>query len=117
MTTTSYTSGGKTITSELYTPGLVNGGVIVIAYGSDGMIDNDHGKWATMLREYAGDLARKDLTVIIPDYFLRTGTAAGSIDYERDGAQIVLINRNNWALALSDAVTHAKTLAGIDPKR
>jgi dienelactone hydrolase len=91
--------------------------MVVIAYGSDGMIDNAHGPWATMLREYAADLAAKGFTAIIPDYFLTTGTAAGSIDYQRDGAQIVLLNRNTWVSGLNDAVTHAKTLAGIDPKR
>jgi dienelactone hydrolase len=79
--------------------------------------DNDNQLWATMMREYAADLAAKGFTAMIPDYFLTTGTAAGSIDYQRDGAQIVLLNRNTWVSGLSDAETHAKTLAGIDPKR
>lgn len=117
MTKTSYVSRGKTITCELYTPSAANGGMVVIAYGSDGMIDNAHGPWATMVRAYAADLAAKGFTAIIPDYFLATGTAAGSIDYQRDGAQIVLLNRSTWVAGLNDAVTHAKTLAGIDPKR
>ena len=117
ITTTSYTSKGKTVASEVYTPTAANGGVVVIAYGSDGMIDNAHGKWATMMREYAADLAVKGFTAMIPDYFLTTGTAAGSIDYQRDGAQIVLRNRDTWVSGLNDAVSHAKTLAGIDPKR
>jgi dienelactone hydrolase len=83
ITTTSYTSNGKTVACEVYTPTAANGGVVVIAYGSDGMIDNAHGPWATMLREYAADLAAKGFTAIIPDYFLTTATAAGSIDYQR----------------------------------
>ena len=116
-TTTHYTSGGKTIACEVYTPTAVNGGVVVIAYGSDGMIDNTHGPWATMLRQYASDLAANGFTAIIPDYFLRTGTAAGSIDYQKGGTQIVVMNRDSWVSGLKDAVTHAKTLAGIDPKR
>jgi len=81
------------------------------------MIDNPHGKWATMVREYASDLADKGFTAVIPDYFQRTGTAAGSIDYRRDGSQIVAQHRDSWAEALNDAVTYAKTLAGVDPKR
>jgi dienelactone hydrolase len=91
--------------------------VVVIAYGSDGMIDNTRGPWATMLRQYARDLAANGFTAIIPDYFLRTGPAAGSIDYQKGGAQIVVMNRDSWVSGLQDAVTHAKTLAGIDPKR
>lgn len=117
MTPTDYTSGGKTIACEVYTPTAVNGGVVVIAYGSDGMIDNTRGPWATMLRQYARDLAANGFTAIIPDYFLRTGPAAGSIDYQKGGAQIVVMNRDSWVSGLQDAVTHAKTLAGIDPKR
>jgi dienelactone hydrolase len=117
ITTTNYTVKGKTVACECYTPAITNGGAVVIAYGSDGMIDNAHGKWATMLREYAGDLAAKGYTAIIPNYFLTTGTAAGSIDYQGDGAQIVFLNRSTWALALNEAITHATTLPGIDPKR
>ena len=85
ITTTSYTSKGKTVACEVYPPTSANGGVIVIAYGSDGMIDNAHGKWAKMMREYAADLAAKGFTAVIPDYFLATGTAAGSIDYSPSG--------------------------------
>ena len=114
---TSYTSSGKTIDCEVYTPTAANGGTVVIAYGSDGMINNEHGQWATMLREYAAGLAAKGFTAIIPDYFLTTGTLAGSIDYQKDGAKIVLLNRDTWVSGLNDAVAHAKTLAGIDPNR
>ena len=89
----------------------------MIAYGSDGMIDNAHGQWATMVRGYAADLAAKGFTAVIPDYFGTTGTAAGSIDYQHDGAQIVLLNRGTWESALNGAINHATTLPGIDPKR
>jgi len=81
------------------------------------MIDNSNGPWATMLREYAAGLAAKGFTAMIPDYFLTTGTLAGSIDYRRDGAQIVLRNLDKWTSSLTEAVTHAKTLAGVDSKR
>jgi dienelactone hydrolase len=92
--------------------------VIVIAYGSDGMIDNAHGPWATMLHEYAADLAAKGFTATIPDYFQTTDTAAGSIDYQHGGELIVLANVNKWTSGLSDAIAHAKSLTGVvDPKR
>lgn len=119
MTTTTYVTGGKTIACEVYPPASANGAVIVIAYGSDGMIDNAHGKWAKMMREYAADLAAKGFTAVIPDYFQATGTAAGSIDYSPsgNGGLVVMMNRDHWAAALNDAIAHAKTLPGIDPKR
>jgi dienelactone hydrolase len=118
QTTTNYTSGEKPIACEVFGPdSSASGGAIVIAYGSDGMIDNLHGQWATMLREYATSLAEKGFISVIPDYFLRTGTAAGSIDYQHGGGQIVAMHRNDWAAALNDAVTHVKTLAGVDTNR
>jgi len=39
--------------------GAPNGGIVVIAYGSDGMTDDLNGPWAAMIREYAGELSRK----------------------------------------------------------
>jgi dienelactone hydrolase len=114
---TSYSSGGNQIPCEIYSPTSPNGGVIVIAYGSDGMIDNAHGPWATMMRGYAADLAAKGFTATIPDYFQTTGTAAGSIDYKNGGGLIVLANINKWTAGLSDAIAHAKSLTGVDSKR
>lgn len=55
---TNFSSGGTTIPAELYNPaGTPNGGVVVIAYGSDGMND----PWATMIRDYAIQSLRKAL--------------------------------------------------------
>jgi carboxymethylenebutenolidase len=116
--TTNYRSAGKSISCELFTPtGTTNGGVIIVAYGSDGMINNAHGPWASMMREYATDLASVGFTALIPDYFLTTGTAAGSIDYQRGGSNIVQTHRHTWATAINDAVTHGSGLPGVDPKR
>ena len=69
--TTSYISGTKSIPAELFQPSSGwAGGVVVIAYGSDGLIDNQHGPWATMIRQYASDLAGKGLTAMIPDFLI-----------------------------------------------
>ena len=59
-TTINYTSRGVAITAELSTPtGAARPrGLVVIAYGSDGLTNNLSGPWATMIRDYAGLLAR-----------------------------------------------------------
>jgi dienelactone hydrolase len=115
---TEFKSGGVTITAEQFQPaGTPNGGAVLLLYGSDGMVDNVNGPWATMLREYGTELAAKGFVAIIPDYFLRTKTAAGSIDYKRDGGVIVAMNRDAWATTVMDAATHAKGLPGVDSKR
>ena len=79
METISFTSDGKQISAEMYKPSAPNGGAVVIAYGSDGFVDNQNGPWATMIRGYAHDLADKGFTAVVPDYFQRTGTKPGDI--------------------------------------
>lgn len=114
---TTFTSGGMNIDAETFQPKSPNGGVIVLAYGSDGMIDNKNGPWASMLREYAQDLSGKRFLALIPDYFLRTKTPAASIDYAQGGGKIVLANADTWTSTLGDAIGHAKTFRGVDAKR
>lgn len=42
-----FNSSGTAVPAELFNPvGTPNGGVVVIAYGSDGMVE----PWATMIR-------------------------------------------------------------------
>jgi hypothetical protein len=50
-----FVSKGNAVQAELYRPsvgeaGVALAGVVVIAYGSDGLIDNQIGPWATMIR-------------------------------------------------------------------
>jgi len=56
--------------------------VIVIAYGSDGLVDNAHGPWATMIADMPVISPAKGFTAVVPDYFQRTGTHAGDIDFQ-----------------------------------
>ena len=115
---TTFTSGGKSIPAELSRPaGASNGGVIVIAYGSDGFVDNEHGAWATMIRQYASDLAGEGFHVLVPDYFARTDTQAGDVDFQNGGAGQIWLHRDDWQFALGDAVDHARALPGVDPAR
>ena len=113
-----YLSGGVHIVTDVYKPlGPANNAAIILAYGSDGLIDNENGPWATMIREDASDLAQKGFHALVPDYFLRTRTPASSIDYKRDGIRTVMAHKDEWQGTIADAVQYAKTLPGIDPSR
>lgn len=109
----SFISNGITIQAELFTPlGTLKGGVIVIAYGTDGMTDNLNGPWATMIRDYANELATKGFVALIPDYLGKTGTQPGL-----SALELINVYRDTWQSTIADAVTHAKTLPGIDTSR
>jgi dienelactone hydrolase len=104
-TTTNFTSAGNTIQAELFIPpGTTNRGAIIIAHGSDGMVDSANGPWLTMMRDYAGDLSDKGFVTLIPDYL------AGS--HSVDFLQLPL-----YQATLADAVAFAKTLPGVDAAR
>ena len=46
--------GTPTVTGELYKPtGTAKTGLVVLAYGTEGYVDNVHGPWKTMMRGYA----------------------------------------------------------------
>jgi hypothetical protein len=61
-TTINIKSGEAVIPAEVsYPTGTPNGGVVVIAYGSDGLTDDLNGPWASMIREYADELSRRAL--------------------------------------------------------
>jgi dienelactone hydrolase len=108
-TTTNFVSDGRAIPAEILAPDTPNGGAIILAYGSDGLIDNDHGPWAAMIRGYAVDLAALGFTAVIPDYFHRTGTGPGDIDFENGGAQQIRLHRDDWQATLTDALTFTRS--------
>lgn len=108
-TTENFNSNEKTIETELFNPsGSSNGGVIVIAFGTDGMLE----PWGSSIRAYAAALSKKGFVVIIPDYFISTSTKAGL-----EAFQGISIHRDTWQETITDAVTYAKTLPGIDGSR
>lgn len=109
---TTIPSRGKSITAELYTPAGATTGLIVVAYGSDGLTDHLSGPWATMIRGYAESLAEKGFTALIPDYLAVTKTQPGPEVFE-----MIPHCRDEWQEAIADAIDHAKTLSTIDPKR
>lgn len=115
-TPTSFTSGGTTISAESTTPTTApNGGVIILAHGSEGMTDDRTGPWRTMIRDYADELARLGFATLTPNYFEKTGATPEGI--AADPKKQLLAGRTAWAAALADAVAHVKTLRGIDPAR
>ncbi len=107
------TSGSDTIDADLYSPtGTAASGLVVIAYGTDGLTDDLNGPWETMIRGYADSLIASGFFALIPDYFGKTRTAPGP------GAFLLLqAFRRDWEKALSDAVTHGGTLPRVDASR
>jgi dienelactone hydrolase len=99
-------SHGTAIQAELFRPaGAINCGAIVVAHGSDGMT----GLWAAQIREYATDLAAKGFTALIPNYFTKTDTTPGPRVFSEMQA-----NLHAWQEAVSDTLSWAATLPGID---
>ncbi len=109
LTKETFNSRGKTIQFELFNPsGTPNGGVIVITYGTDGML----APWGSIIRAYAESLSQKGFIAIIPDYFASTSTMPRS-----DALNKISIDRNTWQATLADAITHAKTLPNVQASR
>jgi dienelactone hydrolase len=112
-TTIKFKSGEAVIPAEMVDgTGIPNGGIVVIAYGSDGMTDDLNGPWASMIREYADGLSRKGFSAIIPDYFAKTGTEPGKAALEQ-----IPIHVDTWQATVGDAITYAKTLPSVIPSR
>jgi len=108
-TTENFNSGGRTIQAELFEPSETpNGGVIVITYGTHGMIE----PWGSGIRAYAYALSQKGFVAIIPDYFVSTSTKPGL-----KALQEISIHRDSWQETIADAVTHAKTLPSVHASR
>ncbi|MGZ8212938.1 MAG: dienelactone hydrolase family protein [Methylosarcina sp.] len=103
--TTNFTSSGKTYSIDIFNPNISpNGGVIIIAHGSDGPIDNDNGPWLTMMTGYARDLAEKGFVALMPNYLDETNT-------------VNIQQLSNYQATLADAVVYAKTLPEVDASR
>ena len=122
-TTTGFSSNGRTIPADLYhLPTGHDGALIIIAYGSDGLIDNQNGPWKTLIEGYANDLATQGFVTAIPDYFAASGTSPGDLNPQNPGLYIeqIAANRGAWLTALKDSVIElAKPsfISGIDSSR
>ena len=113
ITSITYPSGGKAIPADLYDqPAGTKAGVVVVAYGSDGLTNNLHGPWGTLIGGYAKALATRGFVVLVPHYLEATGTAPGD-----PAIQSIKQNRDRWQTALADAISHAAGLPAADPLR
>lgn len=112
---------GKSISAALYEPATTaSRGVVVVAYGSDGLIDKPYGRWETMIRGYAEALAAAGFTALIPDYFAYTASVPAPAPFTSPGPRSpddIFRHRDDWQRAISGAVDHATTLTAVDPKR
>jgi dienelactone hydrolase len=109
LTSNKFTSGGKIIQSELFNPSETpNGGVIIIAFGTHGMLE----PWGSEIRAYADALSQKGFVAIIPDYFVSTNTTPGL-----EAFQEISIHRDTWQETIADAVAHVSAFPSIDASR
>lgn len=102
-------SGGVDLPAQVFDPpSAPNGGVIIIAHGSDGM----NQPWDDMINGYADSLAQKGFIAIIPNYSAVTDTDPGP-------GVFTLIEKHGpaWQQAISDTIDYAKTLAVVDATR
>lgn len=98
--------------ADLYSAAGVAKGLVVIAYGSDGLVDNLSGPWETMIRGYASALAEKGFCAVIPDYLPVTKTTSSKAVFDS-----MFQNMPIWQQALSDAIDQAVMISKVDPKR
>lgn len=122
-TTTSFSSNGRSIPADFFHLSTGhNGALIIIAYGSDGLIDNQNGPWKTMIEGYAIDLATKGFVTAIPDYFAASGTSPGDLNPQNPTMYIeqIAANRGAWLTALKDSfieLAKPSLISGIDSSR
>lgn len=107
--TTHFTSNGKSIDGDLFEPGgTPKGGLIVIAHGTDGLLD----PWGEQILGYGKALAEAGFIALVPHYFKGTETPPGV-----QAAQTIGRLRDTWQQTLADAVAHAAGLPGANSSR
>ena len=107
------TSGATQIAGELHSPSGTNPtGLVMIAHGTDGFEDNERGLWKTMIRGYAEGLTKIGFFALIPEYFAKTKTPAGG-----PAMDTMMKNRTDWATALADCATYARTVPRVESSR
>lgn len=104
-----FTSNNTSIPADLFkSGGTPNGGVILIAHGTHGLLD----PWGEQILGYGAALADVGFIALVPHYFDSTQTRPGV-----PAAEVIEPNRPTWQRALADAVAHATALPGADPSR
>ena len=107
-------SVGSSFSADVYSPAsTAPSGVIVVAYGTDGLRNTENGPWETMIRGYAETLSQNGLVVVIPDYFLATGTTPGLI-----AAAEIFEKRDRWQQVIQNTIDFVKhRMPIVDPDK
>jgi dienelactone hydrolase len=105
-------SGGHPMTAEVHAPSGKPRGLVVIAYGSDGLTDGLSGPWKTMIEGYAAALAGNGFSAVIPDYLSVTATPPGPAVFDAMSGCGA-----GWQAAILDAADRAIAVLKVDPGR
>lgn len=110
---TTFKSGGKDITVELFLPATAGPHpAVVVAHGTEGLnisFGHDIGK---AIRSYAEHLATAGCVALIPHFFERTDTAAGF----ETVTPVLGRHRDKWLATLGDCLNFAASLPAVDKK-
>lgn len=106
-----FRSGMNDLPWNPHEPTSFNGGVIIIAYGSDGLAP----KWKPEIERHADELKNAGYLVVIPE-FLQSAPALGD-DNSDEVFSSILARHLEWGGVLRDAIAAAKTLPSVDPSR
>ncbi len=113
MTTTTFDSGGKKITVELFLPAASGSHpAVVLAYGTEGLgviLGHDVG---AALRDFAQHLARAGFVVLLPHFFERSGTPEGFATVSHDYPA----HHGEWLDTLGDCLNFAASRPEVDKK-
>lgn len=113
MATVTIKTNGKNINVEQFTPPAARTpkGVVVIAYGADGLRDVNYlffsTPWKTMIEGYAKALAANGIIALIPDYLASTGISSGPL------SSFIVLGRAGsdgeiWQQAIADCMSYAE---------
>jgi dienelactone hydrolase len=108
-----FTSQGKSVPAELYSPPTnAKTGIVLVLYGTDGLMDGDNGAWGRIIRDYAESLAASGFAAMIPDYFSATGTLPGKSAHRSISQHV-----ETWQRIVADSIRHCATLPFVDMSR
>ncbi len=110
---TTFNSGGKPISVELFLP--AKGGLhpaVVVAYGTEGLgviLGHDVG---AAIRNYAEHLASSGFVALLPHFFERTSTAEGF----QTVTPVYALHRDEWLDTLGDCLNFAASRPEVNKK-
>lgn len=108
-----FMSLGKSVAAELFAPSAsTKTGMVIVLYGTEGLMDGQDGAWGTTIRDHAASLAAAGMAAMIPDYFSATGTLPGKSAHRSISQHV-----ETWRKVASDSIRHSTTLSFVDASR